>query len=194
MQKSLWIFLLAILAGCTTQTTAPSYSYGVVTTGDFSFLARNHNYTYAWQPGEAVAKVPDTIDADVYRAAIRQAIDEVMRVKGYSLTHWETGPAMLIDFGIATESGMTDQEIFDKTQISTGIQVSAEPGERGEKGTLYVAVFDPIYELPRWRVLAQGPTESDNLSRPEDKKELQQIISSMLRPIPTNNSSTIVLP
>lgn len=173
------------LTGCTTATTAPkvNYSYGIATTGDFSFLPNQAVSTYAWKKGPVVARVSSELDGDRYLAVIRSLIDNEMAQKGYIKIDASQSPSMLMDFGIATESKMNDQEIFKSTQISTGIQVAAAPGEKGEKGTIYVAAFAPNSDFPRWRVLAQGPTEQ-RVDDPQEHEEMQRIISLMLNTVP----------
>lgn len=188
MTKKLSLLLIAGLAlvGCTTTAISPqpNLSYGIATTGDFSFLPAQGVATYAWRPDSAVARVSDNVDGEKYLKVIKHLIDNELASKGYIQVSSSQRPNMFMDFGIATESGMNDQEIFESTQISTGIKVDAEPGEEGEKGSVYVAAFAPVGDFPRWRVLAQGPTEG-RIDDPNQQHEMERIITSMLNLIPS---------
>ncbi len=48
---------------------------------------------------------------------------------------------------------------------------------------LYIAVFDSVGAFPRWRGLAQGPTEN-NIEDPKEREELKLLISGMLKELP----------
>lgn len=174
------------LVGCTTTTkpTAPlNFSYGVAKTGDFSFLPQSGVVTYAWRSDIPVARVSTEFDADRYLVVIQQQIDEVLAEKGYVLVQDEQSATMYLDFGIATESAMADTQIFEQTQIATGIQASEQGSNHAEKGSLYIAVFDSVGAFPRWRGLAQGPTEN-NIEDPKEREELKLLISGMLKELP----------
>ncbi|MFA0086958.1 hypothetical protein [Vibrio sp. 10N.261.51.F12] len=173
-----------LLMGCTTVTPPQAnFSYGIATTGDFSFLPASKPNTYSWKADAAVAHVPSKVDAREYIAVIQELIDNELSKKGFVRVLASQSPQMWMEFGIATESKMTDDEVFESTQISTGIQVDAKPGEKGEKGSVYIAAFAPIGDFPRWRVLAQGPTEQ-RIGDPSQRDEMEDIIASMMRNVP----------
>ncbi len=190
MTKKRYLLLIAVFAliGCTTTTTSPqpNLSYGIATTGDFSFLPTQGAATYAWRPDSAVAKVSNGVDGEKYLKVIKAMIDKELANKGYIQIPPSQYPNMFMDFGIATESGMNDQEIFNSTQISTGIKLDAKPGEEGEKGSIYVAAFAPIGDFPRWRVLAQGPT-TGRIDDPTQQQEMEKLIDAMLNLVPARN-------
>ncbi|MCL9776882.1 DUF4136 domain-containing protein [Vibrio methylphosphonaticus] len=187
MKSSLLLFVVSslLMMGCTTVTPPPAhFSYGIATTGDFSFLPASKPNTYSWKSDAAVAHVSEEINAKEYISVIQSLIDQELSNKGFVKVAPSQSPQMWMEFGIATESKMTDDDIFASTQISTGIQVEAGPGENGEKGSLYIAAFAPLGDFPRWRVLAQGPTER-RIDDPELRAEMEQIIGSMMKNVPT---------
>lgn len=174
------------LVGCTTTTkpAAPlNFSYGVAKTGDFGFLPQSGAVTYSWRANLPVARVSEDFDAEHYLSVIKAQIDEVLTSKGYIAVQDGQAATMHLDFGIATETAMDDEQIFASTQIKTGVQFDAT-GQKSEKGSLYIAVFDSVGAFPRWRALAQGPTEN-RIDNPEEREELKNLIGAMLDDLPS---------
>ncbi|GMQ48181.1 hypothetical protein [Vibrio sp. 10N] len=187
MKHVLTSFVIASLAmvGCTTSTkpVAPlNFAYGVAKTGDFGFLPQTGMVTYSWRTHSPVAKVSEDFDADHYLSVIKSQIDEVLASKGYLAVQDGHAASMHLDFGIATETAMNDEQIFESTQIKTGVQFES-PTQNGEKGSLYIAVFDSVGAFPRWRALAQGPTEN-RIDDPQEREELKNLIGAMLADLP----------
>lgn len=181
------IIVSLVLVGCTTSTKPASplsFTYGVAKTGDFSFLPAAGVVTYSWRTDVPVAHVSEEFDADHYLNVIKAQIDAVLADKGYIEVQDEQAAFMYLDFGIATESAMGDDQIFESTQIATGIQVNEQTKEAGEKGSLYIAVFDAAGAFPRWRALAQGPTKN-RINDPQEREELQTLIASMMDDLPS---------
>ncbi|WP_234496257.1 DUF4136 domain-containing protein [Vibrio maritimus] len=177
------LFASIALVGCTTSTTTNSplnFSYGVAKTGDFSFLPQSGVVTYSWRSDSPVAHVSKEYDADYYLNVIKAQIDQVLASKGYVAVSDGHAATMHLDFGIATENAMNDEQIFESTQIATGIQGDSQ---KGEKGSIYIAVFDSVGAFPRWRALAQGPTDQ-RVKDSEEREELKNLIGSMLDDLP----------
>lgn len=180
------VLISLALVGCTTTTkpAAPlNFSYGVAKTGDFSFLPKVGVVTYSWRIDSPVAKVSEDFDAEHYLTVIKAKIDEVLTSKGYIAVQDGHAATMHLDFGIATERAMDDEQIFASTQIKTGVQFDAT-GQKSEKGSLYIAVFDSVGAFPRWRALAQGPTEN-RINDPKEREELKNLIGAMLDDLPS---------
>ncbi len=79
---------------------------------------------------------------------------------------------------------MNDQEIFESTKYLPVLRCRQNLVRKGEKGSVYVAAFAPVGDFPRWRVLAQGPTER-RIDEPSQQHEMEKIITSMLNLIPS---------
>ncbi|WOT04143.1 DUF4136 domain-containing protein [Shewanella youngdeokensis] len=171
------------LSGCSTTTASnnPQNRTTMVTTGDLAQLNRTSN-TFAWHPTLAVVETHDKIDDHVVIGHMRQAIAKVLSAKGYRLATQQETPSMLVGFGLALESKMSDNEILNKVGIVAGLS-SVSMNDEYEKGSVLVAFFAPEQRLPAWRVLAQGYAENDKAVA-ERELPFEHFIASMLKGVP----------
>lgn len=183
--KYLLSFICSILlAGCVTSAnnTPISSNLSLLTTGDLSFLTSNTRY-FAIHPAISKAYVTDNIDSTKLMSQFETAITEQMVNKGYQQVSYTQSPDVLIGFGIATESQLSDERILSKVGLSAGLITEGVDNRKYEKGSVVIALFTPNQQLPKWKALAQGLTEQD---RSDDNKQerINKVIQSMLKSVP----------
>ncbi|MDN3683038.1 DUF4136 domain-containing protein [Vibrio tapetis subsp. quintayensis] len=142
-------------SGCT-QTTAvsPLPSFGVIVVGQESFF--DGNQTYSWHTKSDRAYVGDDELGNKILTSYKKAIESEMARKGYRLVDGQSS-GMKVAFGIARESELSDEALFSRTQLDTGINSYGVDNKKAdEKGTIYIAFFQGQSNAAQWRVLAQG--------------------------------------
>lgn len=147
---------LVIVSACTTSDLEPSLANRItmVTSGDVSLVSK----TYAWHQTMFSVHTKDKQDEESLREHLRQAVNKVMAEKGYQLVAITDSPQMLIGFGMALESEMSDSEILAKAGLVPGL-ATHWVDKKLQKGSVLIAFFNPFVEQPYLRVLAQGFTE-----------------------------------
>ncbi|MDO6620569.1 DUF4136 domain-containing protein [Shewanella sp. 10N.286.51.B2] len=188
-QHFLWVSLLLIfLTGCTskeaTEVHVPT-SVTMVTTGDLGAISP-YGKTFAWHPTMFSVHTANKLDDEELIRHMRQSITKIMDKKGYSLVSEAQSPSMVIGFGMALESEMSDKEIMDKAGLVAGLSTAGIDDEF-EKGSVLVAIFIPNSQQPIWRVLAQGFTETDKPVQNREQR-FDKLTTMMLRAIPHNDS------
>jgi hypothetical protein len=175
---------LMALSGCSTsaETDIPITRTTMVTSGDLSLLTSSSK-VFGWHPTMFTVHASDKVDDQVVIAHMRHAITQALQAKGYRLaTQYET-PSIIVGFGLALESEMDDKEILKRAGLVPGLSTHGVD-DKYEKGSVLVVFFSPYSPIPIWRVLAQGFTELDN--KPEEREQrFEQLLSRMLKPIPT---------
>ncbi|WP_135455176.1 DUF4136 domain-containing protein [Vibrio echinoideorum] len=179
------IALLALLAmglaACTTQELATTHNYGVVTSGDFDFM-KHGVVTYSWHPESEKVYLSQKYDKTVVTDLVRDVIQQQLSTKGYQLKQDGVGD-VVVGFGLAEESVLNDDSIFDAIKLSTGVPFYDGDGKLAEKGSLYIAFFVPNSEIVQWQALAQSGIQAD-LEPNESKQRIAGFVEMLFRRMP----------
>lgn len=154
----------------------------MVTTGDLGFIS-GKNSSFAWHPSLANVVAGERIDSDKVVRHMQDALTQVMESKGYHLVSIDQSPDLLLGFGLALGSEMSDKEILKKAGLVPGLSTAGIDTEQYEKGSVLVAVFNPMQLQPAWRVLAQGFTDFEQSGK-ERQQRFDELVSLMLGSVP----------
>nr|WP_202601766.1 hypothetical protein [Vibrio toranzoniae] len=91
---------------------------------------------------------------------------------------------VVVGFGLAEESELNDESIFDAIKLSTGVPFYNDEGKLAEKGSLYIAFFVPNSEIVQWQALAQSGIQND-IEPSESKQRITGFIEMLFRRMPT---------
>jgi len=155
----------------------------MVTTGDLSFLSQS-TPRFAWHPSLARVAAEEGVNDDNVVDLMRASMTKAMEAKGYRLVSIDDSPDLLLGFGIALESEMSDAQILDKAGLVPGLSTIGVDADKHEKGSVLLALFNPRMAAPAWRVLAQGFTDSEQ-SRDERQQRVDELVSLMLGAVPS---------
>ncbi|CAK1709846.1 uncharacterized protein DUF4136 [Vibrio crassostreae] len=182
IRKVAQLALIAIgLTACTTQELPPTHNYGVVTSGDFEFM-KHGVMTYSWHPESEQVYLSQKYDETVVNDLVRESIQEQLSNKGYQLKQDGVGD-VVVGFGLAEESELNDESIFDAIKLSTGVPFYDGEGKVAEKGSLYIAFFVPNSEVVQWQALAQSGIQTD-LEPSERKQRATGFVEMLFRRMP----------
>ncbi|WP_017631815.1 DUF4136 domain-containing protein [Vibrio sp. 624788] len=175
--------LIAIgLTACTTQEMPPTHNYGVVTSGDFEFMEHGVT-TYSWHPESEQVYLSQKYDETVVTDLVRDAIEVQLATKGYQLNQNGAVGDVVVGFGLAEESELNDDSIFDAIKLSTGVLFYDGDGKVAEKGSLYIAFFVPNSQVVQWQALAQSGIQPD-LEPSESKQHITGFVEMLFRRMP----------
>ncbi|PMG05587.1 hypothetical protein BCV00_02100 [Vibrio breoganii] len=180
-----WLFAVAfalVLSACTTTTKpANNFAIGIVSSGDYQFI-RPGAKTYAWHPKSGVAYVDSGVSKKTLKHVFNEAIGKSLAEKGYQRVSLQQQPNFIVGYGVAVESALNDDELFDKTQLATGIPAS-DFSDSEQKGTIFIAMYNyPLMEL-KWRALAQGASAPE--MDPENSQDrIKSYVDTMLKEMP----------
>ncbi|WP_041410996.1 DUF4136 domain-containing protein [Shewanella pealeana] len=176
---------ISMLAGCSTTDSAEAEMAAtrttMVTTGDLTMLSRSSK-AFAWHPTMFAVHASDEVDDQAVIKHMQVAITQAMQAKGYHLASAHEAPSVLVGFGLALESEMSDKEILKRAGLVAGLSTVGVDDEY-EKGSVLVALFSPHNPIPVWRVLAQGFTDSDNTLEQREQR-FERLLSTMLQSVP----------
>lgn len=170
------------LTACTTQQQLPVHDYGVVTSGDFEFM-KNGVTTYSWHPQSEQVYLSKKYNETVVTDMVRDAIEEQLTEKGYRLEQGGGVGDVVVGFGLAEESELNDNSIFDAVQLSTGVPFYDRKGKLAEKGSLYIVFSVPNSQVIQWRALAQTGIQAD-LEASESKERISGFVEMLFRQMP----------
>ncbi|MGF1755284.1 DUF4136 domain-containing protein [Vibrio makurazakiensis] len=183
MKGIITVGLVLLLTACTTQEARDKHDYGMVTSGDFTFLEQGVK-TYSWHPNSERAYLPSEFNSSEITEMVRNSIESEMNIRGYRLRNDSGEGDVIIGFGLAAESVLRDSTIFDHTKLSTGVPFYDKDGKLAEKGSLYIVMYRPNMAAPQWQTLTQSGIEP-NLSLESTEKRLETYIEMILRGVPT---------
>ncbi|GIU30383.1 DUF4136 domain-containing protein [Shewanella sp. MBTL60-007] len=183
---SMLVVGLSLLVGCSSakhvEAEMAATRTTMVTTGDLELLSHSTK-AFAWHPDMFAVHASDEVDSKAVIKHMKAAITQAMEAKGYHLASAHESPSVLVGFGVALESEMSDKEILKRAGLVAGLSTEGVNKEY-EKGSVLVALFSPHSTMPVWRVLAQGFTDLDN--SPEQREQrFERLLSAMLKPVPT---------
>ncbi|MEZ9477503.1 DUF4136 domain-containing protein [Vibrio splendidus] len=183
IKKAALLALIAIgLTACTTQEMPLTHNYGVVTSGDFEFM-ENGVTTYSWHPESEQVYLSQKYDETVVTDLVRDAIEDQLATKGYQLNQNGAVGDVVVGFGLAEESELNDDSIFDAIKLSTGVPFYDGDGKVAEKGSLYIAFFVPNSQVVQWQALAQSGIQPD-LEPSESKQRITGFVEMLFRRMP----------
>ncbi|MGS0730661.1 DUF4136 domain-containing protein, partial [Shewanella sp. 0m-11] len=114
------VFGLSFLAGCTSSDNVEAEMAAtrttMVTTGNLALLNKSST-AFAWHPTMFAVHASDEIDNQVVINHMQHAITESMEAKGYHLARANETPGVLVGFGLALESEMSDKEILKRAGL-----------------------------------------------------------------------------
>ncbi|MEZ9595194.1 DUF4136 domain-containing protein [Shewanella sp. 10N.261.52.F9] len=181
---SIVVMGLLLLTACSSSDSleqASATRTTMVISGDLSAL-NTRSKSFAWHPTMFAVHASDEVDSEAVVKHMQKAITKVMQDKGYHLAQAHETPSVLVGYGLALESEMSDKEILKKAGLVAGLS-TAGVDDKYEKGSVLVALFNPNSPMPIWRVLAQGFAELDK--SPEQREQrFERLLSSMLKPVP----------
>lgn len=179
-------FLVLLLIGCTTTESPDPQRITKIVTGDLTGLPSQQK-SFAWYPVQNNAFLPANENRDLVMTNTETSITKIMQEKGYKLVSIEQDPDFLIGYGLALESQLSDDEIFGKVGMVVGLSIEGVDKDRFQKGTALVAIYLPGDDMPKWRVLAQGFTDT-NKSKQSRRDNIYAVMLSMLNPIPATQT------
>ncbi|MCL1065321.1 DUF4136 domain-containing protein [Shewanella olleyana] len=186
-QWCLWMSLvLALVSGCATNEPSadpvPS-RITMVTSGDLSLIPSSSK-SFGWHPTMFTIHSANKLDDAELVRHMRLSITKIMKAKGYHYVEASESPSMLVGFGMALESEMSDKEIMKRAGLVAGLSTKGVDDDY-EKGSVLVALFTPIRIQPVWKVLAQGFTDIDE---PIENRELRfdHLTTMMLNSVPNH--------
>ena len=181
VSRVIFSLCLVIVSACTTKDLEPALANRItmVTSGDVSLVSA----TYAWHQTMFSVHTKNKQDEEPLRDHLRQSVNKVMAAKGYQQVALTDSPQMLIGFGMALESEMSDTEILAKAGLVPGLSTHGVDSKL-EKGSVLIAFFNPLVKEPYWRVLAQGFTDH-NKSVDKRAERFDDLSKVMLSAIPS---------
>ncbi|MPY21340.1 DUF4136 domain-containing protein [Shewanella sp. YLB-07] len=185
IKKLICLFLITFLTACVTVDhveTSPMRTT-MVTTGDLGFISEKTS-RFAWHPSLENVVADERINSEKVVRHMRTSITQMMESKGYRLVSIDESPDLLIGFGLALESNMSDAEILKEAGLVAGLSTAGIDSDQYEKGSVLVALFKPMQLQPVWRVLAQGFTDFKQ-SGEQRQQRFDELISLMLGSIPS---------
>ncbi|MEC4726952.1 DUF4136 domain-containing protein [Shewanella sp. D64] len=178
------LLLISTLSACTvSEVMVPtSHRTTMVATGDLGFLSPQTR-DFAWHPTLAKVIADDRVDNDTVIKNMQFSLKKVMEAKGYRLVSNQYSPALLVGFGVALSSDMSDSEILNKAGLVPGLSTFGVDMEKYEKGSVLVALFNPKFPEPVWRALGQGFTDFEK-DGAERQQGVNDFVSIMLISVP----------
>jgi len=174
--------LMFVLAGCTTTEYVKITPLTKIVTGELTNFAQQQN-TFAWYPSHSKTFLPDSANKKLFTEYTQGAITKIMQDKGYTLVDEPQQADFLIGYGLAIESELSDEEIFDKVGNTVGLVLNHLDPTKFQKGSALIAFYQPQTLLPQWQVLAQGIAKN-KVSNQEREKNIYAVMYSMLNKVP----------
>ncbi|MCL1097389.1 DUF4136 domain-containing protein [Shewanella gelidii] len=137
---------------------------------------------FAWHPAVAKVIADNKLDSQQVIIRTQQYITEIMQQKGYQLAENSRQADVLIGFGIALESSISDDEILSKAGLVAGLSSNAGTPSHFEKGSVFIGFSKPKQTQMIWRVLAQGYTDLSEQPQ-KTSAQYQRLLSRMLNVI-----------
>ena len=153
-----------------------------MTSGDFEFM-KDGVTTYSWHPQSEQVYLSQKYDETLVTDMVRDAIEEQLSEKGYRLEQDGSIGDVVVGFGLAEESELNDNSIFDAVQLSTGVPFYDGKGKLAEKGSLYIVFSVPNSEMIQWRALAQSGIQPQ-LESGESKQLISGFVEMLFRRMP----------
>ncbi|GAD79908.1 DUF4136 domain-containing protein [Vibrio ezurae] len=182
MKRFITIAFTLLLSACTTTTPQQSnnFAIGIVSSGDFQFIPSGAK-TYAWHPQSGQAYIDENADKASVQSMFNQAIGQSLAEKGYIRVPMSHQPNFIVGYGVAIESELSDDELFNKTHLATGIPAQ-DFGDSDQKGTIVIAMYTyPLMEL-RWHSLAQAGAKPSR-----EVEHIKGYVDSILKEMPSVN-------
>lgn len=182
IRLSILCLTLLLTACVTTKQLTNNLAIGMVSSGDFQFI-KPATRTYAWHPNSGQSYVDENdINKKTLKHMFNDVIEQTLSQKGYIRVELEQLPDFIVGYGVAVESSLSDNEIFEKTQLATGIPAE-DFHDKNEKGTIVIAMYNyPLMEL-QWKILAQsGASPEWDIEHRE--LQIKEYVDRMLQPMP----------
>lgn len=174
--------LVVLLMGCTTTEYTNNKQVTKIVTGSLTELTSQHK-RFAWYPSQNKAFLPANVNRDLVISYTEEAITQIMQDKGYTLVPIDQEPDFLVGYGLALESQLSDEEIFEKVGMVVGLSIAGVDKDKFEKGSALIAIYQPNDREPQWQVLAQGFADTTK-SKQSRKDNIYTVMMSMLSTVP----------
>lgn len=175
--------LMVVLTSCTTTEYVTTTPITKIITGDLTNFEQQQR-TFAWYPGQSKTFLPSSANETLLTQYTEEAISKVLQNKGYILVETPQQADFLVGYGLAVESELSDEEIFDKVGNTVGLVLSHHQATEFQKGSALIAFYKPQTLQPQWQVLAQGIAKN-KASNQARKNNIYAVMHSMLNHIPT---------
>ncbi|WP_394133011.1 DUF4136 domain-containing protein [Shewanella maritima] len=183
LAKSLAVLVTVLTMGCaqTTETDTAQSRLTMVISGDAAILS-NDNALLGWHPTMFTIHTDSEQEEAEIQRHMRASLTKIMQQKGYRFANSNESANVLIGFGLALESQMSDAEILERAGLVAGLSTHGVD-DKFEKGSVMVALFSPMQQQPVWRVLAQGFT-NPNAKLTDREQRFDELALKMLHNIP----------
>ena len=172
---------LSLLA-CTTVEKPRVNDYGVVTSGDFTFMEKGIK-TYSWHSTSNKAYLSSKYNQTQVTDLVRQSIQKELSAHGFQLKENNVVGDMVVGFGLTEESILSDEQIFEAIKLSTGVPFYDGDGKLAEKGSMYIFIMVPNNAVPQWQAFAQAALKDGN-EIGETKNRLDHFINKLFKNLP----------
>ncbi|PKH07017.1 DUF4136 domain-containing protein [Moritella sp. Urea-trap-13] len=184
------LLVAILLVGCTTAEYPITSGYNKINqltkveTGDLTQFGQQ-KLTFAWYPGRGKTFLPADSNSALLTDYTENAITKIMQDKGYIFTYNVQQADFLIGYGLAVESELSDDQIFNKVGSNLGLSMSHLDPDKFQKGSALIAFYNPQTFQTEWQVLAQGIAKV-GLSQQARKDKIAAVMFSMLNHVPAN--------
>ncbi len=174
--------LVVMLMGCTTTEYTNNKQMTKIETGSLTELSSEQK-RFAWYPNPKKAFLPANVNRDRVISYTEDAITQILQEKGYTLVPIDQKPDFLVGYGLALESQLSDEEIFEKVGMVVGLSIDGMDKDKFQKGSALVAIYQPNDKDPQWQVLAQGFADTTK-TKQSRKDNIYAVMMSMLSTVP----------
>ncbi|WP_421287109.1 DUF4136 domain-containing protein [Aeromonas veronii] len=173
---SLSVVLLALLGGCSSGPSAPTFEPGTI-------VARSlGDWTFGATPRYALAEQYQFAgdQAEGWLEPIQNAVSKELNGKG-----WQSAPLdeadLWVAIGVAGGKDMSDGEIFARLGMTPGVYASANQ----RKGSLAIVLLDRKTQKAVWSSIIQL-TSDVSIADSQRQALSQQLAAELLHRVPTN--------
>lgn len=180
--KGLVIGFICFLVVSCVQTTVNEVQpeYGVIVVGVPTYFS--HVKTFTWHPIAAKAFLDANHNNHNALDVYKKAIENNMVGKGYTYLD-DLHADVVVSFGLAQESQLSDDILYQGTALSTGVETFYYDDKQAEKGSVYIVFFGRNLQVPSWKVLAQGAM-LPKMTLDETRIRAEEVVAMMLRRVP----------
>lgn len=159
----------------------------IVASGELNLLHTSAIPTFALHPRLANVVPNEKINSYDVEILMRETIIKVMEQKGYQLVTLNDSPDMLVGYGFALGSSVSDQQILSKTGLVAGLSTHGVDMSEYEKGSVLIELYHPQQVDSVWRVLAQGFTNFEHEGEKRAER-FEMLVNSMLGSVVSPNT------
>ena len=188
MEKALFLCLLLGLTACSdsisqAQVSVEKAKRTTIVSASQPADVIPASWTYSWTERVNIVPPHEKFNQDTVKKEFRAAVRTAMEQKGYRFEPVAEQADLLMGFLVAMESSMRDEEIGALFGLSPGLMSSGEDPERYEKGTVVIAVLNPVNQQVYWHTALQGFADFEQ-TKPGVQSRLNGLVAQMLSDFP----------